>query len=233
MYASVDRPLATARECGQRSVGRATDLDQTLGDHPVLRRTQHCVGGLVTGHLDLGLGLLQTSEPGPVEVLGVVVLGAADHLPVDQALIAIALGTDQRQVGLGRCQLGTARIQLQAHVLRVQLSQWLVGLLLHQALAHLAGNTKRQRRFEAGAHFSGVAVGSGNGRLGLNHQRRTRGDGRRDLRATGSEQQDTSERQQRRGVTQHDDGPSWQGTLLIIELAGILSQGTEPGKPLP
>jgi hypothetical protein len=91
-------------------------------------RAQHGVLGLVAGHVELGLGLLQAGEAGTVEVFGVVELRVADHLPVQQLLVAFALGAHQRQVGFGGGHLGAVGFQLQAHVLRVELGQRLFGL---------------------------------------------------------------------------------------------------------
>jgi hypothetical protein len=104
------------------------DFHLALGHHPVLRRTQHGVLGLVAGHVELGLDLLQAGFAGSVEVFGVVVLRTADHLPVQQLLVAITLGAHQVEVGFGGRDLGAGGFQLQAHVLRVELRQRLVGL---------------------------------------------------------------------------------------------------------
>jgi hypothetical protein len=104
------------------------DFHRTLGHHAVLRRAQHGVTGLVGRHVELGLDLLEAGFAGSVEVFGVVVLRTADHLPVHQRLVAITLGAHQVQVGFGGGDLGAGGFQLQAHVLRIELGQRLIGL---------------------------------------------------------------------------------------------------------
>ncbi|MNH22597.1 hypothetical protein D3C79_824610 [compost metagenome] len=87
----------------------------------------------------------------------------ADHLPIQQLAVAVTLGAHQRQVGLGGRQLGTVGFELQAHVLGVELCQWLIGLdplpLLDQAFADLASDAERQLRLETRSHLARVAVG--------------------------------------------------------------------------
>ncbi|MNM88939.1 hypothetical protein D3C81_1011620 [compost metagenome] len=134
----------------------------------------------------------------------------ADHLPVQQLLVTIALGAHQRQVGLGGRQLGTVGFQLQAHILRVQLGQRLVGLdplpFLDQALADLAANAESQFRLEARPHFAGVTVGSGFGRLRLHHQRRARRSRWGSFLAARRQQQHGSGGQSDgQGMAQHDE----------------------------
>ncbi|MCY1177485.1 hypothetical protein D9M73_177950 [compost metagenome] len=103
-----------------------------------------------------------------------------------------------------------AGLQLQAHILRVEFGQRLLGLdplpLLHQSLADLAANAEGQLRLEARAHFAGVTVGSGFGRLWLHHQRRARRGGwggflttRRQKQGSGGGQSDGQ------GMAQHDE----------------------------
>ncbi|MND85362.1 hypothetical protein D3C80_772870 [compost metagenome] len=67
-------------------------FDLTLGNHPGLRRAQHGIFGLVASHVELGLGLFQPGKAGAVQVFGIVELGMADHLPVQQLLVAVTLG---------------------------------------------------------------------------------------------------------------------------------------------
>ena len=114
----------------------------------------------------------------------------ADHLPVQQLLVAITLGAHQRQVGFGGGHLGTIGFQLQAHILWVKLGQRLLGLdplaLFDQAFADFAGN-----RF---------------GRLWLNHQCRARRGGWRGfLAARRKEQGDGSGQSDGQGMAQHDE----------------------------
>ncbi|MNO81013.1 hypothetical protein D3C76_722380 [compost metagenome] len=205
----------TLAVCGQGEHGlpgrdHLADFDLALGDDTGLRRTQHCVLGLVAGHIELGLGLFQAGHAGAVQVFGIVVLRVADHLPVQQLLVAITLGAHQRQVGFGGGHLGTIGFQLQAHILWVQLGQRLLGLdplaLFDQAFADFAGNAEGQLRFEARAHFAGVAVGSRFGRLWLNHQcRARRGRWRGFLAARRKEQGDGSGQSDGQGMAQHDE----------------------------
>ena len=134
----------------------------------------------------------------------------ADHLPVEQLLVAVALGAHQRQVGLGRRQLGTVGFQLQAHVLRVEFGQRLLGPdplpFLHQALADLAADAEGQLRLEARAHFAGVTVGSGFGRLRLHNQGRARHGGWGSfLTAGGQHQRGSGGQNEGKGMTQHDE----------------------------
>jgi hypothetical protein len=104
------------------------DFHRTLGHHAVLRRTQHGVTGLVGRDVELGFDLLEAGFAGSVEVFGVVVLRTADHLTVHQGLVAITLGAHQVQVGFGGGDLGAGGLQLQAHVLGIELRQRLIGL---------------------------------------------------------------------------------------------------------
>ncbi len=186
------------------------DLDLALGYDTRLRCTQYGVFGLVAGHLELGLRLLQPRLAGTEQVFGIVVLRVADHLPVQQLLVAVTLGTHQRQVGLGARQLGAVGFQLQAHVLGVEFSQRLLGVhplaLFDQALGDLAGDTKCQFRLEPRPYFTGVAVRRGLRRLRLNDQRRARCCWRSGLLATGcQEQRGGNGQSEGQGMTQHDE----------------------------
>ncbi|MCY1427662.1 hypothetical protein D9M71_435190 [compost metagenome] len=134
----------------------------------------------------------------------------ADHLPIQQLLVAVTLGAHQRQVGLGGGQLGTIGFQLQAHILWVQLGQRLLGLdplaLFDQAFADFAGNAEGQLRFEARPHLARVAVGSGAGRLRLYHHGRTKGSLRCAFLPAGSKQQHKTDGQSEgQGKAQHDE----------------------------
>ena len=48
---------------------------------------------------------------------------ATDQLPVRQVLVAGQFGPGEREVGLGRSELGAIRVRLQAHVGGVELGQ--------------------------------------------------------------------------------------------------------------
>ncbi|MNN78718.1 hypothetical protein D3C81_1952960 [compost metagenome] len=114
-----------------------------------------------------------------VEVLGVVVLRAADHLPLHQGLVPIAFGAYQVEVGRCCCNLGPARVQLQAHVLGVEFGQCLVGLdplpFIYQSSADFATDAKCQVRLITRSDFTGVAVQRLRRRLWLDHHGRAHG----------------------------------------------------------
>ncbi|MNT52521.1 hypothetical protein D3C72_1895510 [compost metagenome] len=86
--------------------------------------------------------------------------------------------------------MGAVGLELQAHVLGVELCQWLIGLdplpLLDQAFADLASDAERQLRLEARTHLARVAVGSGAGRLRLHHHGGAQGSLWRALLPAGS-----------------------------------------------
>ncbi|MNT00954.1 hypothetical protein D3C72_1354040 [compost metagenome] len=151
-------------------------LGAAAGDHTGLGRAQHGVGGLVAGDVEFGLDLFHPRLAGAVLVFHVVVLGAADHLAIQQGAVAIAFGPHQLQVGLGRRHLGAAGFQLQAHVLRVQFRQGLVLLHprahFHQAFGHLAADAEGQFRLVARAHLAREGIHRVGGGLRLHHHRR-------------------------------------------------------------
>ena len=152
-------------------------FDRTTGDHAVLRGPQHGIVGLIAGHVVLGLDLFQTRFASTVLVLDVVELRAADQIAPKQRLVALTLGAHGLQVGLGCRHLRADGFQLQAHVLRVQLGQWLILLHpvadIHRALAHLAGDTEGQLRLVTCTHLARIAVDQRCSRLRLHHHGRT------------------------------------------------------------
>ena len=116
----------------------------------------------------LKLGFART-----VEVFCVIELRAADHLPLQEGFVAVALRTHQAQVGLRGRHLSAGGFQLQANVLGVQFGQRLVGLdplaFIHPPFSDLAANTKGQLRVKAGTDFAGITLGGHCRRLRLHH----------------------------------------------------------------
>ncbi len=135
-----------------------TDFHRTLGHHAILRRTQHRVTGLIGRDVEFGFDLFEAGFTGAVKVFGIVVGRAADHLPIHQGLVAIALGAHQVEIGFGGSDLGAGGFQLQAHVLRIELGQRLIGLdaltFIDQSSADFAANAERQIGLVAGAHLA-------------------------------------------------------------------------------
>ncbi|MNM50738.1 hypothetical protein D3C81_617870 [compost metagenome] len=202
--------IGSQGEHGLTGGNHLAHFDLTLGDHPILGSAQHGVFSLIAGHVEFGPHLFEAGKSGTVEVFAIVVLGTADHLPVEQGLVAVTLGLDQVQVGFSGGQLRTAGLQLQAHILRVEFGQRLLGLdplpLLHQTLADLAADPERQLRLEARTHLARIAVGSGAGRLRLHHHGGAQGSLWRALLPAGSEQQGEADRQSEgQGMAQHDE----------------------------
>ncbi|MCY1369092.1 hypothetical protein D9M69_561110 [compost metagenome] len=159
------------------------DFHQALGHDAVLRRTQHGVAGLVIGNVEFGFDLLEARFTGTVEVFGVVVLRTTDQLALHQGLVAITLGSHQVQIGFGGCDLGASGLQLQAHVLGIELRQGLIGLdplpLLDQSSADFAADAERQIRLIPRANFTGIAFHGLCRRLWLDHHGRAHADLRR------------------------------------------------------
>ncbi|MCY1312124.1 hypothetical protein D3C86_1596740 [compost metagenome] len=129
----------------------------------------------------------------------------ADQLARQQGLVAVTFGTHQLQIGFGRGDLRAHGLELQTHILRIQLGQRLIlaHLVAHldQTPGHLAADAEGQLGLQARAHLAGVGVHHFGRRLRLHHH----GGADRLLDrltiTTGSEQNDEADGQD---MAQHD-----------------------------
>ncbi|MNO90461.1 hypothetical protein D3C76_819740 [compost metagenome] len=164
------------------------DFNQTLGHDAILRRTQHGVAGLVIGNVEFGLDLLEARLAGAVEVFVIVVLRTADQLTLHQGFVAITLGTHHAQIGFSCSDLSPGGLQLQAHILRIELCQRLIGLdplpFLDQSSADFTANAERQVRLITRADFTWITFHGLCRRLWLNHHGRAHADWRHFVGAT-------------------------------------------------